>query len=156
PVQTYLYLKPGRAEGLPGGTYAYHPVSHDLVELEVGAEIDGSVYGWISQPIFEAAAFALYLVAQSRAIVPMYGDRARDFSWLEAGLMTQLLELEAPQHDLGLCQIGGFDFERVKPHLLLDDSHVLVHSLVGGAIDRASEQLHLAEAEVAAWEEGQL
>ena len=31
PVQTYLHIKPNRVEGIPGGTYYYHPFDGELV-----------------------------------------------------------------------------------------------------------------------------
>jgi amino acid adenylation domain-containing protein len=154
PVQTYLYLKPDRVLGMAAGTYYHDPVEHSLVRLSEEARIDGGVYGWISQPIFDAAAFALYLVGDAGAIAPMYGERSRDFSLLEAGLMAQLLESCAPSLDIGLCQIGGADFDRVRPFLALGEGHELLHSLVGGALERELEADRRRTAEVAAWEEG--
>ena len=63
------------------------------------------------------------------------------YATIEAGLMTQLLETSAPACGIGLCQIGNLDFKRIKDLFELDQSHVLVHSLLGGLIDiQRSEQ----------------
>ncbi len=156
PVQTYLYVKPGGVEGIAAGTYYHEPVEHALVLLDGEARIDGSAYGWISQPIFEAAAFAIYLIAQAGAIVPMYGERSRDFSLIEAGLVAQLLEGEAAAHGVGLCQIGGVEFDRLRPLFALDQGHALLHSLVGGPLDVDLEAQLRYTAELAEWEEGRL
>ena len=156
PVQTYLYVKPGRVEGVAAGTYYHDPVEHSLVLLDGEARIEGSVYGWISQPLFEAAAFAVYLIAQAGAIVPMYGERSRDFSLLEAGLIAQLLETEAASRGIGLCQIGGVEFDRLRPLFALDEGHALLHSLVGGPLDRDFDAEFRRTAELAGWEEGRL
>ncbi len=53
--------------------------------------------------------------------------------------MSQLLETTAPICDIGLCQIGGLEFERIRHLFALDEDHLLVHSLLGGLIDRDLE-----------------
>jgi len=136
PVQTYLYVKPGRVEALDGGIYYFHPADCRLVLLSKNAEIDRDVYDpIINGPIFDEAAFGLFLIAQMGAIVPMYGDRSMHYVVIEAGLMAQLLEITAPAGGIGFCQIGDLDFKPIRHLFALDQSHVLVHSLLGGLID---------------------
>jgi SagB-type dehydrogenase family enzyme len=146
PVQTYLYIQPDKVEGLESGAYYYHPEAHQLVLLSAGARIDRSVYGPGNWEIFDAAAFAIFLVGQLEAIRPMYGEWAEKFCMLEAGAMTQLLEATAPAYEIGLCQIGGFDFEAVRKWFSLEEGHVYLHGLLGGRIN-ASQMLPQALAE---------
>jgi SagB-type dehydrogenase family enzyme len=138
PVQTYLSIKEGKVEGLRGGTYYYHPQQHSLVLLHAGAVIDPAAHIATNQPIFQESAFSLFLVAQMAAIEPMYGSLARDFCLLEAGYMGQLLMNAAPDYHIGLCPAGSVAFADLRPLFLLEDTHVLLHTLFGGAI--ASEQ----------------
>jgi hypothetical protein len=49
--------------------------------------------------------------------------------------MSHLLECAGPACGLGLCQIGSVDFDRIRALFDLGDHHVLIHSLLGGAID---------------------
>jgi SagB-type dehydrogenase family enzyme len=136
PTQTYLHVKPGRVEGISAGTYYYHAVDHRLVLLSANAEIDRNIHiPFINTPIFDEAAFSIFLVAQLSAIAPAYGDRSMHFVTLEAGIIAHLLEVAAPASGIGLCQIGSIDFERIRHLFKLEDTHVLVHSLVGGPID---------------------
>jgi pyochelin synthetase len=136
PVQTYLYIKPGRVEELAAGIYYYHHVGHRLVLLSSHVDFDRGVYDpIINGPIFDDAAFGVFLIAQLSAISPMYGARSMHYATIEAGLMTQLLETSAPACGIGLCQIGNLDFKRIQHLFELDQSHVLVHSLLGGLID---------------------
>jgi amino acid adenylation domain-containing protein len=135
PVQTYLFVKPGRVQDLEAGTYYYHPVEHRLVGLAANADLPPDIYDpIINRPIFDQAAFALFLVAQMDAIGPMYGERALHYATLEAGLMTQLVESTASSYGIGLCQIGNLDFARIRPLFMLDDAHVWLHSLLGGSL----------------------
>ncbi len=155
PVQTYLHARAGRVEGLDEGGWYYHPAEHRLVALGRG-EIGRAVHPLGNREVFDRAAFSLFLVADLDATVPLYGELARHFAALEAGLMTQLLETTAAEHGLGLCQIGALDFAPVRPLFDLGPSHLLLHSLVGGAVEtgRAGIDAYLAdlaaEAEIAA------
>ncbi|EAU62130.1 amino acid adenylation domain protein, partial [Stigmatella aurantiaca DW4/3-1] len=132
PVQVYLHVKPGRVGGLAGGTYYYHPKRHELVLLTADAAMDRSQHASRNRPVFDAAAFSVFLVGKLSAIAPLYGSMARDFCMLEAGYMAQLLMSVAPAHKMGLCPIGVMDFEPLRSQLALDEHHVLLHSFLGG------------------------
>jgi len=132
PVQTYLYVKPGRVEGISAGVYYYHPAEHALILLSTGAIIDKQVHGEPNQRIFESSAFSIFLVGDLSAIEPLYPEQRRDFCLLEAGCMLQLMMTTAPDHELGLCPIGGLDFDQIRSLFVLDQRQVLVHSICGG------------------------
>jgi amino acid adenylation domain-containing protein len=133
PVQSYLYVKSKRVESLSAGIYYYHPGSHRLLLLSADAQIDRSDFP-DSQAIFNESAFALFFIGQLNAISPMYGDHARDFCMIEAGLMCQLLETLAPTCQIGLCQIGGLDFQPIRHLFALEENHIYLHCLLGGRI----------------------
>ena len=143
PVQTYLHVKPQRVDGLEGGFYYYHPEAHRLVAISGDAERSGSeistAYG-VNVPLFEQAAFAVFLVGQFQAIAPIYGEQSRDFCLLEAGYMSQLLMETAPEHDLGLCPLAGLGAEPLQAAFDLSGDHHVLHGFVGGAIDPAWTQ----------------
>ncbi len=139
PIEVYVHVRPGRVEGIEGGIYAYDGVEHGLRRLS-GADLDAGIHDpFVNRPIYEQAAFGLFLVAQARAIVPVYGASARDFCLLEAGYMGQLLMLQAPECGIGVCPVGGLDFERVREHFDLDAGHECVHSLLGGGLSDQPE-----------------
>ncbi len=140
PVQAYVYIKPARVQGVSGGVFYYNPALHELVTLLEGASIDADVYDFlINRPVFESAAFSIYLVAEMAAIEPMYGVRSVEFCQIEAGAMAQALTVSAAENGLGLCQVGMMDFERVRSLFALGASHRLVLSLLGG---KPSEESH--------------
>jgi amino acid adenylation domain-containing protein len=135
-VQAYLWAKPGRLEGLDAGSYYFHPVERALVLLRRDADIDRDLYGpFVNRPIFDEAAFALFLVADMAAIEPLYGERSLHYATIEAGAICQLLETAGAAWDVGLCQIGQLDLEPVRDELQLGPRHALVHSLLGGRVD---------------------
>jgi SagB-type dehydrogenase family enzyme len=155
-VQTYIYAKPGRVESLPAGVYYHQPLEQRFVLISGGACIDPEIYDFlINRPVFDAAAFAVFFVAQLGAIQPLYGEHALSFAKIEAGLMTQLLEMTAPFHSIGLCQMGGLDETALRGPLAFETGHVLVHSLVGGPIDEPwSQQPDRGTTEL--WMEGEI
>jgi amino acid adenylation domain-containing protein len=137
PVQTYLYIKPNRVEGLEAGFYYYHPADHRLVFLTAVPEIQCSIYFEKNKPIFERSAFSLFLIGQLNALAPMYGELSKDFCLLEAGYISQLLMDTAPEYEIGLCPIGALEFEELRDGLQLESNQILLHSFVGGGIDLA-------------------
>lgn len=141
PVQVYVYIKPERVEAVDPGTYYYHPVNHRLMLLSDDPDIPQNTYDtFTNRPIFEHAAFGIFLIAQMEAIVPLYKERSLHYAVIEAGLISQLLETFAPDYGIGLCQIGNFDFHRIRHLFDLDENHLLVHSLLGGIPDNAAPE----------------
>jgi amino acid adenylation domain-containing protein len=134
PVQTYLYIKPDRIEGVSAGIYYYHPREHRIVMLSAEAQVDRNIHVLTNRPIFDESAFSLFLIGQLSAVTPLYGEAGMYYAVLEAGAMCQLLEMSAPACGIGLCQIGSLDFEQIRHLFLLDESHVFLHCLLGGQI----------------------
>lgn len=137
PVQAYVYVKPQAVEGLAAGIYYYHPRAHRLLLLAADAKLDAGLHAPNNRDIFEQSAFSIFLIGQLKAIEPLYGPAAAHFCVLEAGYMSQLLMMAAAETALGLCPIGDLEFERVRPLFALEESHVLIHSLVGGRVERS-------------------
>lgn len=134
PVQTYVFIKSARVSDITRGLYYYHPGNHELVLLSAEAAFDKSYFASENAGVINSAAFAFFLVANQEAIEPFYSDDSRAFCLLEAGLMAQLLEQEASACGIGLCQIGGFDFDRAEPEFQCDYRTLYLHCLVGGVL----------------------
>ena len=137
PVQTYLYIKPGRVDGIPGGIYYYHPAKHELMLLagpeQAGARLRQAHNG-PNLAIFEQAAFALFSVGELNAIEPLYGEWSKDFCYLEAGYIGQLLMDTAPDFSLGLCPIGKLDLDVLRSVFGWHDKQIFVQGFLGGGI----------------------
>ena len=134
-MQVYLYIKPDQVRGLSEGIYYYNPIDNHLAVVSAGAHIDRSIVAGGNDDIFDEAAFAIFFIADLDAISPMYGGRSRDFCLIEAGLMTQLLETSCFAHQIGLCQIGALDFQKIRYMFKLKDRHEYLHCLLGGKIN---------------------
>ncbi|MDB9304386.1 amino acid adenylation domain-containing protein [Nodularia spumigena CS-591/12] len=143
PVQTYIYIKPHQVENLAAGFYYYHPQQHQLIYLSDATNIDSSIYG-INQEIFTASAFSIFLIGDLQAISPIYGDKSRDFSLLEAGYIGQLLMETAPNQNLGLCPIGDLEFDAIREYFALNEQQIFLHGFVGGTIDPSWKNIWLS------------
>ena len=132
PVQTYLHVKEGAVPGLEEGLYYYAPTTNELRRLGGGAGVTREIHVPYNRAIFDSATISIFLIGDLDAIRPMYGDLAKDFSFLEAGYMSQLLMQSAAEEQIGLCPIGAVAFGSVAHHFRLTERHLFLHALVGG------------------------
>ena len=138
-VQVYLYAMKDGIERLEQGFYYYDRNAHELRVLHTGADIPEDIHWSSNQAIYADSSFSLYLVSDYDAVGPMYGNQGVHFVTIEAGLMSELLEIKAPEFGIGLCQIGNMDFERIKEYLELKPSHIFMHTIIGGYIDYSGD-----------------
>lgn len=131
-VQAWLHVRAGRVAGLAEGFYYYHPERHDLAPVSGATPAGAALHVADNQTAFETCAFSLYLVSVLDAMVPLYGERARDFCLLEAGYMGQLLMQQAATLGLGICPIGILDEAALAAPLELGAGRQLAHSFVAG------------------------
>ncbi len=135
PTQVYVHVKPGRVEGIPAGTYYYHPRRHQLVVHTPDVDLKRNFHvPFVNTPVFDEAAFSLFLVTDLAAVAPSYGELSVFFAKLEAGVMAQLIETAALEQDLAICQTGGADFDKIRHLFDLQETHLFIHSLLGGTI----------------------
>jgi pyochelin synthetase len=136
PTQVYLHLKPGRIESMDAGTYYYHPEHHRLVLLTPNVDIDRGIHiPFINTPMFDECAFSIFFIVDLDAVGPSYGERSIHFATLESGILAHQLEISGPSCGIGLCQAGSIAFEPIRPWFKLKDTHMLIHSTLGGYID---------------------
>lgn len=135
-IQVYLYIKQNGVEGLSEGIYYYHPGKHVLALItSKPSKIVKTSYTPFNRKHYQKSAFCLYLIAQLNALKPIYGKDSLYVALLEAGYMGQLLMDRQAEFDLGVCPIGGLNFDRIRQDFRLDDGHVLIHSFTCGSFE---------------------
>ncbi len=135
PVQVYVGVRPQRVRGVAAGTYYYDPDAHALRAIAPDASLETGVHVSTNEQLAAQSAFTIVLVAELNAIEPLYGPQARHFCVIEAGLIAQLLEMEASRAGIGLCQVALGDTPSLREALALTESHAVLHGLVGGHPD---------------------
>jgi amino acid adenylation domain-containing protein len=131
-LEVFLYAKPSRIAGLPGGVYRYDPVAHALEARceDIDAATIEAAYTPFNRRHFRNAAFGVFLVASSQR------DRRLELL-LQAGRAGQLLLNRQAEFDIGVCPIGGLRFAKLRAALGVDASVELVHSFLGGRVVQA-------------------
>lgn len=137
-VEPCLVVRPGRVAGLAGGSYRYDPLHHSLTALDAARPLIPAAFAAHNAPIVDEAAFVLLLVADLDGIEPLYGDQSARLAAIEAGLMTQTLDLAAPLLGLGLCQLGGVAADAAATALNLSPRQRVIHVIAGGEPDAAA------------------
>eukprot|EP00047_Mylnosiga_fluctuans_P007112 m.251171 g.251171 ORF g.251171 m.251171 type:complete len:185 (+) comp17097_c0_seq1:27-581(+) len=108
PVQTYIYVKEGAAANIESGTYYYHPREHKLNQYSVNVPLPRSVFvDRVAQDKFDRAGVVLFLISQLSAIEPLYPEKAREFSYLEAGYMVRVVEERAAELKIACDVLTG-------------------------------------------------
>ena len=137
-VQTYLYIRKNRVEGLNEGIYYYHPVRHALIPVAAGQTLDPDMVHPANREMLENAGFVIFFIAQLAAIEPVYSTLSTALVTLDAGYMGQLLMGRQKRYAIGLCPVAGIHSEKVRDLFKLDDSHMFVHCLAGGFVNSAA------------------
>ncbi|WP_276830946.1 colibactin hybrid non-ribosomal peptide synthetase/type I polyketide synthase ClbK [Frischella perrara] len=133
PVQTYVYLHPNKIEEGVSGIYYLNPREGSLMPIAANVTLNQDFHAGPNRSIADRAAFSIFMIADMAAIQPLYGEDAGwHFSIMEAGTLCQLLEDNAPEQGLGLCQLGMADFAKVAEHFQLSPTHRYIHCTVGG------------------------
>ncbi|MDC7787041.1 amino acid adenylation domain-containing protein [Rhodoplanes sp. TEM] len=140
PLETHVWIAPGRVAGLAAGAWWYDPQSHRLVHRVAAPcppiATPGNA-GWL-----DGAAFVLCFALALDVVAPLYDRASLAFGLIECGAVCQLLETAAMENGLGLCQVGDAPLETLHAALRLGPDQPCLHVAAGGAI---------AAADLAAW-----
>ena len=128
PLQTYIYVKPDRIEGVSAGYYYYHPLDHALYSLNSSSQLPQSVR-FEATRLVDEAAFMLFFVGCLDAIEPLYLNVSSYFITLDAGYAGQLLFEK--RGALQLTTTTAFDPEALRSCLQINDRHVFTYALLG-------------------------
>ena len=143
PVQTYIYIKAGRISGLEEGLYYHDPIKHHLVLITSERIVHREHFDpVINQPIFDEAAFCVFFIASMSRIEPMYGEHSARFAHIEAGLMSQILDLNALEAGIGLCNIGEINVCNILNLLPQENKPQWIFSLLGGVPSEMNPSAH--------------
>ncbi|PJN02045.1 non-ribosomal peptide synthetase [Streptomyces sp. CB01201] len=135
-VQVYLHVKAHGVAGVPEGVYYYRPGEHALQLIGDGGGIDRTAHFQYNRPVYDRAAFEVFLISEPRGIEPLYGPESELYLALEAGYMAQLLMSEQQDSAVGLCPVGALAFASVREQFRLHPGQRLLHSFLAGPVAR--------------------
>ncbi len=109
-----VYLVANSVEGLGPGAYKYRPASHELAYVKPGDIRVPLADAVLGQEWVKNGAAVIVIAAVFSRTVDKYGDRGRQYVWMEAGHAGQNICLEATALDLGAVPIGAFHDDQVQ------------------------------------------
>lgn len=119
PLEAYVVVLKGN--GVPKGIYHYNIKKHDLELLKSG-DFTEEYYSFCSeQDLIRKASTIIVITAIFDRTTTKYGDRGYRYIMLDSGHVGQNISLLATYNDIGSTLIGGFDDERLKKHLELNN-----------------------------------
>jgi SagB-type dehydrogenase family enzyme len=103
-----IYIVALRVSGLVPGVYHYAIADHAVELLRYGAHSTSLARWTLHQPYVSDSNVVFIIAGFTARIYPRYGERGYRYMLLEAGHISQNLNLLATAHGLGTLCIGGF------------------------------------------------
>ena len=114
-----LYIIANNVEGLPSGSYVYHPERAALEQLKVGNFRQQASYLGLQQALPADASADVFFLCDLNAVLERYGNRGYRMAQVEASIRGGKLYLGAYAQRLGASGLTFFDddvTEFFSPH----------------------------------------
>lgn len=108
-----IYLVSGNVEDLEPGVYRYNPESHSISKTMDGDRRDNLYSSALRQGAVRQAPASIIIAAEFQRTTSAYGERGRQYVYMEVGHAGQNIHLQAEALRLGTVVIGAFDEENV-------------------------------------------
>lgn len=132
-VKTYIFVKEHRVTGVAEGIYEYSPIAHTLrvVNADLTIEIK-SAFLPFNRRHYEKCHFCVFVIANTSAKQSPLSEDAKLYAAMESGAMGQLLMDRQCEFDIGICPIGGIEFQVIESEFDLPDEHEFIQAFVCG------------------------
>lgn len=122
PIDSYIYVKDGRVEGLNEGLYYYHPSTHKILMMDEKCNIRDAHFE-ANRYTYDESAISIFFVFDSDVSMPKYLGRGYYYAIVDVGIMCQTLSVHAETLGLSTCIIGNMNFEKIASYFKLKDTH---------------------------------
>ena len=109
-----MYVAAEKVTDLPPGVYKYKSRAHELVRVATGNMLAGLSDAAIQQKCVSRCAVAIVLTAVFERTTGEYGERGRQYVYIEVGHVGQNIHLQATALGLGTVAIGAFEDHAVS------------------------------------------
>lgn len=115
--------------------YKYNPFEHTLIQVNDTPKYSYQEYAHMKniEGIENTAMIAFGF--NTRKSYYKYGNSSLIFSGIEIGAIVQNMHLNATAFNMGVCDLGGFNKNKIEDDLLLinkNDFHILHAQIIGG------------------------
>lgn len=150
-IDIYLYVKENGIEGFAEGMYRYNSEVNDLEvvtqPMTVRIKLSHMPFNRLQ---YEQSSFSIYLIGNIDRLQSVYSNESEYIALLEAGYLGQILMDSQASYGIGLCPIGGINFEKISNDFKLREGQMVLHSYTGGAYcyEEKAEEIY-AEGDIA-------
>ncbi|KTD18273.1 SagB/ThcOx family dehydrogenase [Legionella jordanis] len=109
-----IYLVSGNIEKLPAGIYHYIPATHSLYKIKEGDVRNHLAEAALGQEVVRHAAASIVITAEFSQTINKYGEKGKQFVFMEAGHAAQNIYLQSISLALGTVSVGAFDENQLK------------------------------------------
>lgn len=120
PLEIYLVVK--NVEEVAQGVYCYDPKDHKLVLIVKGDFSKALAEVAANQQWIEGSAAILLISADFEKTTQKYGERGKQYVWMEAGHSAQNVYLQAVSLGMGTVSVGAFNEGKVQKILNLPEN----------------------------------
>ena len=118
-LETYLFIE--GVEKVPVGLYRFLPLEHALLPVKLGMEVKEELASGFNQlTMFQNSAVTFVWASTLERMEYLYGHRAWQYLYLDAGHVCQNLYLSAYTIQTGVCALGSFNDVELNQALGLD------------------------------------
>ena len=127
-----IYLVVGRVDELSPGVYKYRPDGHQLREI-VSTDVQTEVAKVVLDQVWvRDGAIVIIIAAVFERTTGKYGERGRNYVYIEAGHAAQNILLQATALDLGAVPVGAFEDGKLKQITGMADDEVPLYVIPAG------------------------
>lgn len=124
PLEILICVSKDKIEKLVGGTYCYLPIRHSLIlqeEGEFGTKLSEACF---HQRFIAQVPLNIIIVAEFSRTTKHYGERGRQYIYIEVGHVGQNIYLQVISLNLATVAIGAFNDSKVSRVLNLPSNFV--------------------------------
>ena len=134
PLEVYIVC--GSLPDIDAGVYKYVSKDNTLVQQTTGDIRSALSAACLSQLSVEDAPASVVLSAVFERTTSKYGERGKNYVFMEAGHAAQNVYLQSVALDLGTVCIGAFDDTDVKKLLLMEDGEEPLYVMPVGRLPK--------------------
>ena len=128
-----IYLIAGSVSNLEQGVYRYITEKHALVKIFQGDIRKAACAAARDQQMVAEAPFTIVYTADFERTTTRYGDRGKNYVYVDLGHSAQNVYLQAEALDLSSCAIGAFTDSEIKKILNIPENETVIYMMPVGA-----------------------
>lgn len=130
-----LYVVAGQVDGLTAGIYKYKPADNEIIEFrqnDLRSELAEAV---LDQEWVREGAIDIIIAAVFERTTTRYGERGKNYVYMEAGHAAQNICLQATALNLGAVTVGAFEDDKLKSLISMPADETPLYVIPVGKID---------------------